>query len=114
MAELQDSLLSKSNRAIVEHCLGLSKIADLGPLADKILVVCLDTESWTGDNHKMTEIGIATFDMRDMRAQIDTSGQYAPGTHGEYLLKQVYFYHARIAENAHLVNIKFYVGDPEL
>jgi hypothetical protein len=68
MAKPQESLLSQSNKAIVEHCLGLSKIDNLGPLADNFNVVCLDPESWIRDNNKLTEMGIAKLDMRNIRA----------------------------------------------
>ena len=91
---------------MLEHCLGLSKLKDVSPLADNMIVVCFDLESWARDHSKLTEIGISTFDSRDMRALEE------PGMHGEELLKQIYFYHARIEENAHLINIKFCVGDP--
>jgi len=47
-----------------------------------------------------------------MCAQVDKSGKHTPGLHGENLLKNVYLYHVRIAENAHLINIKYCVGNP--
>ena len=106
LQQLKTELSYKSGKAVLEHCLGLSKLKDVSPLADSMIVVCFDLESWARDHSKLTEIGISTFDSRDMRALED------PGMHGEELLKQVYFYHARIEENAHLINIKFCVGDP--
>ena len=54
-----------------------------------------------------TEIGVSTFDSRDMRTV------KKPGLHGENLLDKIYFYHARIQEDAHLINIKFCVGNPD-
>jgi hypothetical protein len=104
--ELKEALYSKSSKAILEHCLGSSKLSDVPTSADNMVVVCFDTESWVRDHGRLTEIGIATFDSRDMRAVPK------PGMHGEELLKQIYFYHARIQENAHLINIKYCVGDP--
>ena len=72
-----------------------------------MIVVCFYTESWTYNHNKLTEIGISTFDSRDMRALMRS------GSYGENLLKQIYFYHARIQENAHLLNVKYRVGDPD-
>ncbi|KAH5308565.1 hypothetical protein HBI55_060650 [Parastagonospora nodorum] len=80
-------------------------MVDFPKLADNMIVVCFGTESWVRDHDKLTEIGIATFDLRDMRIF------KSPGMHGDSLLKQVYFYHARIEENAHVINIKYCPGD---
>ncbi|KAH4901531.1 hypothetical protein HBI80_146350 [Parastagonospora nodorum] len=80
-------------------------MVDFPKLADNMIVVCFGTESWVRDHDKLTEIGIATFDLRDMRTF------KSPGMHGDSLLKQVYFYHARIEENAHVINIKYCPGD---
>jgi hypothetical protein len=91
----------------MEHCLGLSKLEGVPTLADNMIVICFDTESWTHNHKKLTELGIATFDSRDTWALKD------PGNYGEKVLKQVYFYHARIEENSHLLNIKFCVGNPD-
>jgi hypothetical protein len=105
--QLRAALNTTSGKQVLEHCLGLEQLkADL-PLADSMVVVCLDTESWNHDHSKLTEIGVATFDSRDMRAVSH------PGMYGEELLKQIYFYHARIEKNAHLLNIKFCPGNPD-
>lgn len=79
----------------------------ISELAGSMIVVYFDAESWTQDHSKLTEIGVATFDSRNMKTL------KGPCMHGGNLLKQVYFYHARIEENAHLVNIKYCVGDSE-
>ncbi|KAJ4377543.1 hypothetical protein N0V83_000368 [Neocucurbitaria cava] len=107
LQQLKTALSMQSDETILEHCLGLHKLQGVSSLADCMVVVCFDTESWTRDHDRLTEIGVATFDSRDMGAVKE------PGSYGENLLKQVYFYHARIQENAHLVNIKFCVGDPD-
>jgi hypothetical protein len=107
LEELKAELSYKMGEDVFKHCLGLAKLEGVSKLADSMIVVCFDTESWTHDHSKLTEIGVATFDSRDMKA-LDGLDM-----HGESLLKQVYFYHARIEENAHLVNIKYCVGDPE-
>jgi hypothetical protein len=104
---LKTALASKTSRAVFEHCLGLSTLQDVPALADNMIVVCLDLENWVRDQSRLTELGIATFDSRDMRALS------APSMHGEDLLKQVNFYHARIQENTHLVNKTFCVRNPD-
>jgi hypothetical protein len=105
--ELKTTLLRKSSKSMMEHCLGLKKLDGVSELAEDMILVCFDTESWTRDHMKLTELGVATFDSRDVRALTD------PGNYGEEILKQIYFYHARIEENTHLLNTKFCVGDPD-
>jgi len=107
LEELKTVLVRRLDQDIFAHSLGIKKMEDIPKLADNMIVVCFDTESWVRDHDKLTEIGIATFDSRDMRT-FDS-----PGMHGEDLLKQVYFYHARIEENAHLINIKYCPGNPD-
>lgn len=106
MRQLKAELAPVTSKPIFEHCLGLKTLKNLPPLAGNLTVVCFDLESWARNHQKLTEIGISAFDSRDMRALSN------PGVHGEELLKQVYFYHARIGENAHLINVKFCIGDP--
>lgn len=89
------------------HCLGLSKLEGVPSIAENMIVVNFDTENWVANHDALTEIGVSTFDSRDMRALKEA------GMNGENLLKQVYFYHARILENAHLLNIKYCVGNPD-
>lgn len=98
MDALRARMATVCDKAVVEHCLGLSKISGLGPLGDNVVFITFDTESWTRDHDKLTEIGIATSESKHMAAQTD------PGLHGEKLLEQVTFYHGRIAQNAHLIN----------
>ncbi|KAI4628008.1 hypothetical protein J4E80_002144 [Alternaria sp. BMP 0032] len=106
-AQLELALVTKSSRAVLSHCLGLSSLDGVPPSAKNMIVVNFDTENWECKQSALTEIGASTFDSRDMRALA------GPGMHGEDLLKQVYFYHARILENAHLLNLKWCPGDPE-
>ncbi|KAI4941356.1 hypothetical protein J4E91_010801 [Alternaria rosae] len=106
-AQLKLALASKSSRAVLSHCLGLSTLEGMPAAANNMIVVNFDTENWVCNHNMLTEIGVSTFDSRDMRALP------GPGMHGEELLKQVYFYHARILENAHLLNLKWCPGDPE-
>ncbi|KAF2242329.1 hypothetical protein BU26DRAFT_524476 [Trematosphaeria pertusa] len=96
----------KSQKDVLKHCLGLEPIPDAPALANSAIVVCFDTEGWTADPSKITEVGLSVFDSRDLRP-LD------PGPHGENYLKQIWFYHIRIQPNAHLLNIRFCVGHPE-
>ncbi|KAF1828495.1 hypothetical protein BDW02DRAFT_615400 [Decorospora gaudefroyi] len=107
LEQLTTMLSSKSSKEVLEHYLGLNKLQAVSPVAENMIVVCFDTESWTNDHNKITEVGVSTFDSRDMRV-VKEAGPYS-----ENLLKQVYFYHARILENAHLLNIKYCVGNPD-
>jgi len=105
--QLSKALLTKNSQEVLSHCLGLSPLSNVPSLADNTILICFDTESWTSNHSAITEIGVSTFDSRDMRALA------TPGLHGEHLLQQMYFYHARIQEHAHLLNIKFCVGNPD-
>lgn len=107
LEELQKALARRLDKDVFAHSLGIGKMEYVPKLAENMIVVCFDTESWVRDHDKLTEIGIATFDSLDMRTF------ESPGMYSENLLKQVYFYHARIEENAHLINIKYCPGDPD-
>jgi hypothetical protein len=56
MAQLKAALYSKTSQAVLEHCLILSRLDGVSELADNMIVVCFDTESWTQDHKKLTEI----------------------------------------------------------
>lgn len=105
IAQIAKYLEGKTHLGTMRYCLGLEDFPDAPPLTDRIMVVCFDTEGWTADSAKITEIGFNTFDTRDTRA-------VKPGPHGENFLKHVYFYHIRVQPNAHLLNIKYCPGDP--
>jgi hypothetical protein len=105
--QLASVLTTKTGSAVISHCLGLSTLEGVPSAVENMIVVNFDTGNWVADHNMLTEIGVSTFDSRDMRALNEV------GMHGENLLKQVYFYHARILENAHLRNIKYCVGDPD-
>lgn len=89
-----------SNADTLRFCLGLSKgqFPDAPALAGRTIVVCIDTEGWDASSIAIKEIGINTFDSKDM-AQISS-----PGPWGENLMNHIYFYFARIQKNAHLIN----------
>jgi hypothetical protein len=106
--QLTETLAERSGKSVLEHCLGLETLSGGSSLAKHMVVVCIDTESQERNHSKLTEIGSAIFEIQCMNV-IQSSG-----AHGENLLNQAYFYHARIEENTHLVNIDFCVGHPEL
>ncbi|KAF2679742.1 hypothetical protein K458DRAFT_460583 [Lentithecium fluviatile CBS 122367] len=105
LAELASYLKDKTQANILQYCLGIQDFPDAPALAKRIIVICFDTEGWTADSAKITEVGFNTFDIRDTR-------KVKPGPHGEKFLKHVYFYHIRVQPNAHLLNIKYCPGDP--
>lgn len=97
----------KTGRSILRHALGIEKMPNAPAIADKMIVICLDTESWVHD-HRLTEIGLTALDATEAHP-ITT-----PGPHGENYLKLIYFYHYRLKPTAHLVNRKnAHSGDPE-
>ncbi|KAF2025094.1 hypothetical protein EK21DRAFT_117160 [Setomelanomma holmii] len=83
LEQLRATLLAASEKTVFSHCLGLGELEGIPEVADFMLAVCIDTESWTHDHIKSTEIGVAMFDSQDMRAL------HSPGPHGEYLLEQI-------------------------
>ena len=98
----------KTQTSVMRFCLGLEKYPDAPPLAQNTIVICFDTEGWTADSTKVTEVGFNTFDSRDMRRLPN-----GPGPFGENALMNTYFYHVRVQPNAHLLNIKYCPGNPE-
>jgi hypothetical protein len=70
---------------------------------DEAVIVSLNLEWWQKEPHPTTEIGIA---------ELHPVGKI-PTTHAENILTEIWVAHARIAENAHLVNRFQGAGDPE-
>jgi hypothetical protein len=71
-----------------------------------VVFICVDVESHERAHHKITEVGIATLDTRDL---IDV----APGQDGEEWRKKIKARHFRINEHRHLVNHEFVQGHPD-
>jgi hypothetical protein len=94
--------------AKLRYILGLDVAANAPLLARSIVVNCIDTEHYVWDQSKLTEIGINTFASGDLR-QLSAN----PGPNGENLLQQVYYYHFRMIPNAHCINTRYCVGNPE-
>ncbi|KAJ4371715.1 hypothetical protein N0V86_008268 [Didymella sp. IMI 355093] len=86
------------------------------------MVVAFDTEDYERNHDHLAEVGLCTWEPKTMRSitGIDCHGQPARqmgytkdvGPHGEKLLENMFFYHARVQENMHLINNKFCPGDP--
>lgn len=71
-----------------------------------VVFVCVDVESWEMATHKITEVGVATLDTRDIAG-------VAPGQDGEHWRAHIKARHFRIKENSHLVNRIFVSGNPD-
>lgn len=71
-----------------------------------MVFVCVDVESYERAHHKITEVGIATLDTRDL-------AKAAPGIDGGDWRRLIRARHFRIKENAHLVNSEFVQGCPD-
>ncbi|KAF2633146.1 hypothetical protein BU25DRAFT_355212 [Macroventuria anomochaeta] len=68
--------------------------------------VCVDVESYERAHHKITEVGVATLDTRELAS-------IAPGQDGENWRGLIRARHFRIKEHVHLVNSEFVNGQPE-
>lgn len=106
VAAVREFFAGMSHADVFKYCLGLnqSDYPTAPALAESTIVICLDTEGWDASSIVLKELGINTFDSRDM-AKLQS-----PGAYGENLLKQVFFYFARIQKNAHLVNRNYSAG----
>ncbi|KAF2649766.1 hypothetical protein K491DRAFT_566932, partial [Lophiostoma macrostomum CBS 122681] len=81
------------------------------PLMGHMIVNAIDCESHEYNHDKLTEIGLAAFESKDLR-KLRFDGKQDIGPFAENLLSQVYFYHYRLKPNAHLLNKHFCPGDP--
>ena len=72
----------------------------------EVIFICVDIEVFERAHHKLTEVGISTFDTRDV-------SQIPPGFRGENWMKKIRSRHFRIVENKHLVNSEFVDGCPD-
>lgn len=72
----------------------------------EVVFVCVDVESYERAHHKITEIGMATLDTRDL---VNT----APSSDGEAWRKLIKARHFRIKEHRHLINSEFVQGHPD-
>ncbi|KAL5390401.1 hypothetical protein DPSP01_001965 [Paraphaeosphaeria sporulosa] len=70
-----------------------------------VVFVCVDVEAYEKDHSKITEVGIATLDTRDIM-------RVAPGKDGKAWRKLIKARHFRVNEYAHLVNSDYVAGCP--
>ncbi|KAJ4340925.1 hypothetical protein N0V95_007379 [Ascochyta clinopodiicola] len=71
-----------------------------------VVFVCVDVESYERAHNKITEVGIATLDTRELVGVF-------PGHDGETWRALIRARHFRIKEHAHLVNSQFVSGHPD-
>lgn len=105
MDDLRSFLSTKTQEEVLLHCLGQKSFFNAPALVHDLIVVAIDTEWWTRDPTKLTELGIATWDSRVMRG-------VSLGPYGENLMKNIWFYHHRNIPNTHLLNLRYAKGDP--
>lgn len=70
---------------------------------DSVVFVCVDVEAYEKDTKKVTEIGVATLDTKDI-------GGVAPGEGGKNWMPAIRARHFRINEHKHLNNSEFVNG----
>ncbi|KAL5446972.1 hypothetical protein PMIN06_007596 [Paraphaeosphaeria minitans] len=107
--EVKAFFANLSDAEVLMFCCNLNRdqYPNAPPLAACAVVVCLDTEGWDADSNALKEVGVNTFESRDMTANA------SPGPWGENILNKVYFYFARVQKHAHLRNKNFSAGHPD-
>jgi hypothetical protein len=71
-----------------------------------VVFVCVDVESYERAHNKITEVGVATLDTRDLAG-------VAPGPDGANWRSKIRARHFRITDHRHLVNSEFVSGCPD-
>jgi hypothetical protein len=100
-SETTGQWISASNAPAINHLLA-------APFAfDQLVVfICVDVESYEKAHNKITEIGVATLDTRDL---VGT----APGKDGEDWRVKIKARHFRIIEHRRYINHEFVQGHPD-
>jgi len=107
MEEVRRFFLGKSHTQILQYGLGM-EMPGAPPLAAHTIVVTMDCEMHEIEPRVLTEYGLNTFSRKEMAPVLRS-----PGIHGENILRNIYYYHIRVRENAHLINWRFVRGNPE-
>lgn len=107
MEELREFLSLLSSANILRMVLGFTH-PESPPLAQHVIINCIDCESLEFNHDLMTEIELACFDSQSVRP---FAGAHGP--HAESILNKVHFYHLRMIEHAHRVNRLHCKGKPE-
>jgi len=76
------------------------------PFDQSVVFVCVDVESYERDHHKITEVGVATLDTRELVG-------VPPDKYGGAWRNKIRARHFRINEYRHLVNSDFVTGYPD-
>ncbi|KAF1912176.1 hypothetical protein BDU57DRAFT_506163 [Ampelomyces quisqualis] len=100
---LANVLADQPDANVLRHFVGFP-ILGAPTMLNNAAIVCLDIEWWQMDPKPTTEIGIAEL----------LSKGVAPSTHAENILMGVQAAHARLMDNAHLLNSFKGAGDPEV
>ncbi|KAF2250384.1 hypothetical protein BU26DRAFT_594219 [Trematosphaeria pertusa] len=102
-AELHAFLSTHTDTNVLRHFLGTS--FPFAPLhLNDCAIVCLNLEWWQKEPHPTTEIGIA---------ELHPTGIF-PTVHAENILREIRVAHARVMENAHLLNHFHGSGNPDV
>jgi hypothetical protein len=96
-----------TDSAILEYGLSTNK-PGAPDLAKHTIVVVVNAEEFAHEPRCLTEYGLQTFTRRDMQSSITR-----PGAYGEKLLRNMWYYHVRLLDNAHYVNRTFAAANPE-
>ncbi|KAF2732572.1 hypothetical protein EJ04DRAFT_578317 [Polyplosphaeria fusca] len=109
LEEVRQYFSKLSDTEVLRHVLGFP--SDGAPeLAKHAIINAIDIEAYCFDQSKLTEVGLAVLTAPEL-AGIAAAN---PGPHAKNVLKQIYNYHYRLRENAHLVNnASFLKGNPE-
>lgn len=94
--------------ALLRHVLGLERLEGAPELLDHAIINVMDTETYSQDSTKLTEIGLVALSVRTLK-DINAVSIYA---RAEAILKKARYYHYRLIPNAHLVNRRYCPGDP--
>jgi hypothetical protein len=107
MDEVRRFFSNMSSSAVLQFAFGEDK-PDAPDSAKDVIMVVMDCEKHEYEPRILTEYGLHIFTRKDMLAILNN-----PGPYGEKLLRQIYYYHMRLRDNAHLANRKHCKGDPE-
>ncbi|KAF2848632.1 hypothetical protein T440DRAFT_535017 [Plenodomus tracheiphilus IPT5] len=104
---LRDRFSSATDIDVFRHVLGLERLDGIptiaDPIADRVILVCIDCEHWSANTDEVTEVGIARFAMPDMLTVTRSQDEESVfGDHGEELMKMFKINHLRIKNNSHL------------
>lgn len=95
--------MANTELSFLQQLLNLKPNVELdGDYIDAVLV-CIDCEAWEDDHSKITEIGIAVLDPRDVEG-------VEPGTNAQHWTPKIKAAHLRFNEHAALVNRKYVKG----